>query len=144
MPPKPKSLRKKRATLKADEATQFLRDFLADGRKSWAEVELEARRRGISLDTLRRASADIVDKRQEKGPDGPRVSYWSLLPPTPRPRKSKAAVLEETITFKSGYERAVNDMLWRLASIAGEHGKRKTARHLFERFSEELRKLKPK
>jgi|GEM_PF-3986563 len=143
MPPKTTPSPKKRATPKSDEARKFLRDYLADGRKSSEEVHEEATKRGISSDTLNRASVGIVDKGQEKGSEGPRVSYWSLLPPTRPAPKSKATVREESISFKSGYERAVNDMLLKLTDIAGEKSNRKTAQNLFNRFYEELRKLKP-
>lgn len=144
MPPKTTPSPKKRATPKSDEARKFLRDYLADGRKSSEEAHEEANKRGISSDTLNRASVGTVDKGQEKGPEGPRVSYWSLLPPTPPAPKSKATIREESIAFKSGYERAVNDMLLRLTDIVGEKSNRKTAQNLFNRFYEELCKLKPR
>jgi hypothetical protein len=55
-------------------AKEFLRDFLSDGGKPKAQIDIAAQRRSFSAMTLRRASLDLgIRKRKRDG-----RTFWSL------------------------------------------------------------------
>jgi hypothetical protein len=60
------------------EATQFLIEILADGPRSGLEVIAEARERGISKATLRRARVELGVVIDARGPCKKGRSKWSL------------------------------------------------------------------
>lgn len=134
--------RKERPSLKKDAATQFLHGFLERGPKPANEVQAAARDNGISIPMLAKVSQSIVTKTQKTDSDGVRKWYWKLR--TSRRRVAKSSTTERTdaAEFRAGYQRAVTDMLLRLAGIDGGSGKKLTAKQLIEKFYAELRSLK--
>jgi len=134
--------RKKRPAVKLDAASQFLRSFLEHGPKLANEVKSAARENEISVPMLEKASQSIVTKTQEKNPDGARKWYWKLRTSRRRVSKSSATKRKDAAEFSAGYQRAVTDMLLRLAGIDGGSGKKLTAKQLIEKFYAELRSLK--
>jgi hypothetical protein len=133
--------RKKREAVKFDAASQFLRDFLKRGPTPANEVKSAALESGISVSMLEKVPKSIVTKTQETAPDGERKWYWKLRTSRRRIQKSSETIRKET-DDDAGYERAINEMLRRLAGIIGESGKRLTAKQLVKRFGEELHRMK--
>jgi len=136
--------RKNRPAVKLDAASQFLRSFLEHGRKLANEVKSAARENEISVHMLEKASQSIVTKTQEKGTDGARNWYWKLRTSGRRVSRSSATERKDAAEFSAGYQRAVTDMLLRLAGIDGGSGKKLTAEQLIGKFYAELRSLKDK
>jgi hypothetical protein len=129
---------RKRRAPKSEWATQFLRDYLADGPKPAKEVQQAASIAGISDHMLAELSQPIVDKKQKKGPDGVRRFHWSLRA-TP--------VAKESIEFKLGYERAITDMRLKINQIEvdrSEMSDETFATHVCGLFRSALRSLKQK
>lgn len=136
------ALPKKRPSLKTDAATQFLHGFLERGPKPANEVHTAARDNGISIPMLAKVSQSIVAKTQKMDSDGARKWYWKLRTSRRRVTKSSATERTDAAEFSAGYQRAVTDMLLRLAEIDGGSGKKLTAKQLIEKFYAELRSLK--
>jgi hypothetical protein len=129
---------RKRRAPKSDRATQFLRNYLAEGPKPAKEVQQAASIAGISVHMLAELSQPIVDKKQQKGPDGVRRFHWSLRA-TP--------VAKESIEFKLGYERAITDMRLKITQIEDERREMSDetfAMHVCGFFRAALRSLKQK
>lgn len=60
-----------------EEAAEFLREYLADGAKESVDVDAEATKRGIKLETLKRAKKIVgVQSRQRSFDDGTRWCCW--------------------------------------------------------------------
>jgi hypothetical protein len=134
--------RKKRPSLKSDAATQFLHGFLERGPKTANEVQNAAYDNGISIPMLAKVSQSIVTKTQKIDSDGVRKWYWKLRTSQRRVARSFATERTDAAAFSAGYQRAVTDMLLRLANIDGGSGRKLTAKQLTERFYAELRRLK--
>lgn len=136
------ALPKKRPSLKTDAATQFLHGFLEGGPKPANEVQTAARDNGISIPMLAKVSQSIVTKTQKSDSDGVRKWYWKLRTSRRRVPKNSAAKRRAAAEFRAGYQRALTDMLLRLAGIDGGSRKKLTAKQLIERIYAELRTLK--
>ena len=91
---------------------------------------------------LAKISQSIVTKTQETDSDGVRRWYWKLRTSRRRVPKNPSTKRIHAAEFSAGYQRAVTDMLLRLASIDGGSGKKLSAKLLIEKFYAELRKLK--
>jgi hypothetical protein len=133
--------RKKRQALKLDAASEFLRDFLTRGPTPANEVKTAALENGISVSMLEKVPQSIVTKAQEMGPDGARKWYWKLRTSRRRVQKSRETVHKD-MADDAGYQRAVSEMLRRLAGIVGSSGKKLTAKQLITKFDEELHDMK--
>jgi hypothetical protein len=87
----------------ADDATEFLRDVLADG--SWherKEIDAESKRRGISRRTLYRAASKLADagelERQRIG--FPAVAHWRIAVVPTAPKENGGTTGETPVTTR--------------------------------------------
>ena len=116
--------RKKRPSLKSNEARQFLYTQLAKGPKPANDVKEAARVRGLSVYTLTELARDLIKTRQ-KDTDGKTKSFWSLPSSWSSVSKTPAMVRNDSAAFSSGYKQAVTDMQWRLNSICSATSSKK-------------------
>jgi hypothetical protein len=134
-------LRKKRPSPKSIAAKQFLRAILAKGPKPVEDILKAAHENGVNPHTLTQLSQGIVSKKPVRGADGVRRSYWTLCSSPPYVNETPEAARRNAAAYSAGYEAAVADMQWRLASISATviDGKSK---EICMRLNERLNELK--
>lgn len=110
------TLPRKREALKSDAAKNFAKKLFAKSKVPipTSEVRKAADKLEINWNTLNEITRGYIEKK--KGPGG--IHYW--YPPTSSGYVSDtpAGARKNAAAFRAGYDKAVDDILWRVKSMS--------------------------